>query len=57
MDLEELRKLCQLMREEGLSELEQKLSDGAIKPEKPIVVLTYGMRMEPVHLVKIIQMK
>ena len=43
--------------EEGLSELEQKLSEGAIKPEKPIVVLTYGMRMEPVHLVKIIQMK
>ena len=43
--------------EEGLSELERRLSEGEIEPEKPIVVLTYGMRMEPVHLVKIIQVK
>jgi len=43
--------------EEGLSELEEKLTKGEIEVDEPTVVLTYGMRDEPVHLVKIIHLK
>ncbi len=43
--------------EEGLNELEGRLMRGEINVREPTVVLTYGMREELVHLVKIIHLK
>ncbi|MCD6592027.1 MAG: pyruvate kinase [Thaumarchaeota archaeon] len=43
--------------EEGLTELEQKLVRSEMGFSEPIIVLTYGMREEPVHLIKIIQVR
>jgi pyruvate kinase len=42
--------------EEGLNELEKKITNGEIRVKAPTVVLTYGMREELVHLVKIIHL-
>jgi len=42
--------------EEGLSELGRMLMSGGINVREHTVVLTYGMREEPVHLVKIIHL-
>ncbi|MCL7394184.1 MAG: pyruvate kinase [Thaumarchaeota archaeon] len=42
--------------EDGLSELEKKIMGGEIRVKEPTVVLTYGMREELVHLVKIIHL-
>ncbi|MCF3653162.1 MAG: pyruvate kinase [Aigarchaeota archaeon] len=42
--------------EEGLNELEKKIMRGEIRVREPTAVLTYGMREELVHLVKIIHL-
>lgn len=42
--------------EEGLTELEKKIMMGEIRVREPTAVLTYGMREELVHLVKIIHL-
>lgn len=43
--------------EEGLEELESRIRHSKDIPENSIVILTYGMRGEPVHIVKIVQLK
>lgn len=43
--------------EEGLNELEEELRKSGEVSENSTVVLTYGMRGEPVHIVKIVQVK
>jgi len=43
--------------EEGLDELEVKIRSSHDIPENSTVILTYGMRGEPVHIVKIIQLR
>ncbi|MDW8021844.1 MAG: pyruvate kinase [Nitrososphaerota archaeon] len=43
--------------EEGLEELERKVREAHDIPENSIVILTYGMRGEPVHIVKIVQLR
>lgn len=43
--------------EEGLEELEMKIRGFRDVPENSTIILTYGMRGEPVHIVKIIQLK
>jgi len=43
--------------EAGLDELEEKLRASDEIPDNSIVILTYGMREEPVHIVKIIQIR
>ncbi len=42
--------------EEGLNEVAKKLMSGEIRVKEPTVVLTYGMREELIHLVKIIHL-
>jgi len=42
---------------EGLSELEEKLRKLNGISENSIIILTYGMRDEPVHIVKIVQLR
>ncbi|MBO3800479.1 MAG: hypothetical protein FGF52_05455 [Candidatus Brockarchaeota archaeon] len=43
--------------EAGISELEMRLSEFKGSPENAIVVLTYGFREEPVHIVRIRQLR
>lgn len=43
--------------EEGLSELEERLMKSGIGPKAQTIVLTYGMKEELIHLVKIIHLK
>ena len=43
--------------EEGLGELEERLMRNGIGLKAQTVVLTYGMREELIHLVKIIHLK
>jgi len=41
----------------GLDELEKRIQGSEDIPDNSIVILTYGMREEPVHIVKIIQIR